>query len=541
MGRSHASSFPSPALSPRLRRAFVPGVTAALLAFLSAPVQAAPEDLRINEFMAANRTTLLDEAGDADDWLEILNTGEIPVNLEGMFLSDEPDDPQMWEFPDTVIAPGEYVIVWCDDEPDEGPLHAGFHLNADGEFIGLYEPLAMGNDVIDSTSFGHQAIDVSYGRYPDGAGSFGYMPTPTPGAENAPFGNVPPFFEDTAHSPLLPEGGEPVAVVSTISDDSQILEAKVFYDPGTGFEEAWLHDDGAHGDSLAGDGIYGGFIPGHPAGSHVAYYIWALDDSSATGTDPPSAPGETFGYEVGYVPPPLFVNEFMAINDATIADEYGEYEDWVEIYNRSCLDFNLGGFHLTDDPEQPDRFVLPDTTLPSGGFLLIWCDDDVEQGPLHANFKLSGAGEFIGLYDRSDHGLIPIDTLSFGPQSADVSYGRTIDGGGVWVFFAQPTPGGSNQGSAAPDWWPAAGKFGILRMPAPVRGRLDVTFRVPPSEAAQLGLFDPTGRCVCSWRVPAESGQQVARLGLDKLPSGVYMLRLEAAGCRSCARVVLLK
>jgi hypothetical protein len=383
------------------------------LGLFSSPVWGALEDLRVNEIMAANRVTLLDEAGDADDWVEIFNTGATPVNVEGMFLSDDPADTQKWSFPDTIITPGGYLIVWCDNEPEEGPLHTSFNLNADGEFVGLYEYLAIGNDVVDSTSFGHQATDVSYGRYPNGTGPFGFMPTPTPSAENAPFGNIPPFFEDTRHVPPVPADGEPVTVVTTISDDSQILEAKVFYDPGTGFEQTWLYDDGAHGDG-----------------------------------DPDNAPSEAYSYFVGYEPPALYVNEFMAANNTTIPDDYGEYDDWAEIYNRSDVDVNVGGMHLTDDPGDPNQFELPDTVIPARGFLLIWCDDDTEQGPLHANFRLSASGEFIGLYDREDHSLVALDTLTFGPQTADVSYGRLPNGGPDWVFFDAPTPGDPNGSSA---------------------------------------------------------------------------------------------
>ena len=91
-----------------------------------------------------------------------------------------------------------------------------------------------------------------------------------------------------------------------------------------------------------------------------------------------------------------------------------------------------------------------DQTLPSmapavlapGGHALIWADDDTEQGPFHAGFKLSKSGEDIGLFESNGQTLI--DSLSFGPQQEDFSYGRSVDGGDMWQFFENPSPGTAN-------------------------------------------------------------------------------------------------
>ena len=91
-----------------------------------------------------------------------------------------------------------------------------------------------------------------------------------------------------------------------------------------------------------------------------------------------------------------------------------------------------------------------DQTLPNlapiilapGGHMLIWADDDPEQGPFHAGFKLSRSGEDVGLFDTDGRTLI--DVVSFGPQRTDVSYGRSVDGGGLWQFCERPSPGMAN-------------------------------------------------------------------------------------------------
>jgi hypothetical protein len=93
---------------------------------------------------------------------------------------------------------------------------------------------------------------------------------------------------------------------------------------------------------------------------------------------------------------------------------------------------------LLDQP-LPD---LAPVVLAPGGHMLIWADDDPEQGPFHAGFKLSRSGEEVGLFDIDGHTLI--DAISFGPQRTDVSYRRSIDGGGLWQFFERPSPGTAN-------------------------------------------------------------------------------------------------
>ncbi len=140
----------------------------------------------------------------------------------------------------------------------------------------------------------------------------------------------------------------------------------------------------------------------------------------------------------------LFINEFMADNDHMIADEAGEYDDWIEIYNGENFDIDLNGYYLTDDLADPMQWAFPDVTIPSKGYLLIWADNNLEQPGLHANFKLNKDGEQIGLYNS----LAYVDSFTFVAQSTDISHGRETDGSEYWVFFNvnhnPPTPGTPN-------------------------------------------------------------------------------------------------
>ena len=144
----------------------------------------------------------------------------------------------------------------------------------------------------------------------------------------------------------------------------------------------------------------------------------------------------------------LYINEFMALNNSVIVDEYGDYDDWIEIYNPGTSAVDLGGYFFTDDLANPAKSQVADTassetTIPAGGFLLFWADDEAYQGIRHLSFKLSGSGEDVGLFGPD--GFTPIDTYTFGSQLPDTSMGRQTDGSATWVAFGgNPTPDASN-------------------------------------------------------------------------------------------------
>lgn len=140
----------------------------------------------------------------------------------------------------------------------------------------------------------------------------------------------------------------------------------------------------------------------------------------------------------------FYINEFMASNDTTITDESGEYDDWLELYNAGNEPEDIGGLFLTDDSTNLTKWMIPEgSDISATGFLLMWCDEDQEQGDFHTNFKLSAiAGEFLALV--ASDGFTIIDSLSFNPQTTDISYGRISDGNTSWDFFDTPTPNSSN-------------------------------------------------------------------------------------------------
>ena len=144
--------------------------------------------LAINELMAANSSTKTDPQGHYDDWVEIHNYSDTPIDLARMYLTDDPADPTKWQIPGgasqlTSVGPGGYLLIWLDGHTSDAGLHASFALDSDGEAIALFAP--DGATPIDSVAFGPQRVDVSYGRSPDGMGPVGYLLAPTPGASNS--------------------------------------------------------------------------------------------------------------------------------------------------------------------------------------------------------------------------------------------------------------------------------------------------------------------------------------------------------------------
>ncbi|HOB97339.1 MAG TPA: lamin tail domain-containing protein [Verrucomicrobiota bacterium] len=148
--------------------------------------------------------------------------------------------------------------------------------------------------------------------------------------------------------------------------------------------------------------------------------------------------------------PPLLVtiNEWMAGNTRTLADPAdGDFDDWFELHNAGPYPAHLGTYTLTDNLDNPTKFSIPaGTIIPPGGFLLLWADEETDQNApgqgLHVNFRLAQGGEHIGLFDPDGS---PVDTVSFDPQSNDISFGRFPDGAELPAYeMVEPTPRSPN-------------------------------------------------------------------------------------------------
>ncbi len=439
------------------------------------------ENITINEFMASNRSVLQDSDGQYKDWIELYNANPYPVDVAGMFISDDSLDPVKHRIParfsdSTTIPAGGFLVLWADDSTEQGILHLDFRLSGDGEQVILTQP--NGLDLLDSVTYPDLIPDTPYGRSSDGLGSFCYMP-PTPGASNRMYNY------------------DGIRISEIAASDHQVLA------DGSGEYDDWieLHNTSENEIDIAGLIINdtltpagGTFFPfGYPELTTIApdgYLILWADDSTEQGilhlgfglrekgeqvglftapgelVDSVTFPNQYDDFSYGLmdqdrwmcVPPTpgrkntlpvlenLYINEYMSDNENRLADEYGEFDDWIEIYNDNPFPVDLGGLYLSDSLQWPGKYRIssndPDrTVVAAGGYVIIWADGDSDQGALHTNFKLSREGEDLILsgydYRQMIHGI------SFDKQYSNFSTGR-LDDTGPWTDLP-PTPGAMNR------------------------------------------------------------------------------------------------
>lgn len=148
----------------------------------------ANRSIAINELMASNDSTVSDEQGEFDDWVELYNTTAQSISLAGYYLSDDDSELDKWPLPNVTIEPFGHVAFWLDDDEEQGEEHANFKLSADGEELILINPEGT---VEDSVRFEALEADQSYGRVVDGSGEFSVI-SPTYNSSNGEATNTVP-------------------------------------------------------------------------------------------------------------------------------------------------------------------------------------------------------------------------------------------------------------------------------------------------------------------------------------------------------------
>jgi len=318
--------------------------------------------------------------------------------------------------------------------------------------------------------------------------------------------DIPPVVNYIHSSKAIP--GEEYWVRAFVEDEDPMPSVQLVYRKNSGSTQyAAMYDDGQHHDHQAGDRFYGCILPPLQINETLSWQIKATDNINPASLLPCSPAFISF---LPSSDPQLFINELMANNDTTIADEYGEYDNWVEIYNGDDEAVWLGDKYLSDNLSNPDKWQMPDLTMQPGAFLIIWADGEPEQGPLHASYKLNDEGEELGIFDNETTGYFLIDSVSWGMQQVDISFGRQTDAGVPWVFFNGPTPGYSNVANSLPEeimqgrglhFFPNPVTGGTIRFAAPFTGK----------------MIDTVGRTI--WK-----GEEVIMIDVGNFPAGIYII-----------------
>ena len=228
----------------------------------------------------------------------------------------------------------------------------------------------------------------------------------------------------------------------------------------------------------------------------------------------------------------LLINELMSRNDNIYPDEFGEYEDWIEIYNTGKEAISLAGLYLTDDFSNPTKWQIPDsdlalTTLDGEHFITFFADKEPWQGELHLNFKLKQDGEQLGLYYKhSDNSIHLIDTITFPQLNNYQSFGRLPNGGLGWVEFDIPTPNAINHIINDMEH-ELIDNIGIKIFPNPTIGTLWLQPDKEIDKTYRISLTNLTGNILMEDEL---MGNNLQNLNLSKLAPGIYFLKLLSEG-----------
>jgi hypothetical protein len=266
---------------------------------------------------------------------------------------------------------------------------------------------------------------------------------------------VAPIIEEVNEPPTRPAATEIPAITAKVTpgDASGIDSVWLYWRdlPHGKFLKGQMFDDGAHSDGAAGDGVFGAATAAYPAGNKIHFYVEArAGNTNRTASFAPArAEGEPYSYRVALVTAPytpVVINEIMAQNQSSVADPQGDFDDWIELRNISDEEVDISGWHLSDEPNNPRKWAFPaGTKILANGYLMVWADEDGKDSPgLHASFRLGADGETILLTDTDANENAVRDSLTFGLQETDRSYGRSPANADQFVSM-EASPGSANR------------------------------------------------------------------------------------------------
>jgi hypothetical protein len=214
----------------------------------------------------------------------------------------------------------------------------------------------------------------------------------------------------------------------------------------------------------------------------------------------------------------VIINEIQSSNTSTLADNFGEYEDWIEIYNPNNFIVDIGGMVLKDNV---DTWQIPvgdtSTLLSPKSYLLLWADDEEFQGAFHTNFKLSAAnGEFLGLFEQDS--ITEIETVNFPPLLDNQSFGKCNES--IWVVFSNPTPLKANDCSNSSIY--SSKNEGLLVFPTISNGDISIDLPNYSGGIVNLCVFSMDGELVLN----KQYNNKTFRIDLSNLSNELYLLNI---------------
>jgi len=338
----------------------------------------------------------------------------------------------------------------------------------------------------------------------------------------------PPIISDVYVSNNNPEIGSKLNVQARVENvDPDRVHFKYRKSKIGNFEPLQMNDAGLSGDEVANDGIYGLQITIDSDELH--YYIFAENNLAVTFM-PQQAEFSYFTIRSDNNTinlDDIVINEFMAKNTSGMVNEYGKYEDWIELHNTSTKDLNLSGSYLTDDETKLSKYKFPDgTVIRSGEYLVLWADESESTDKfLHANFKLSASGEYIIL--SNSNGLI-IDSIKYPEQYDNKSMGRCSDFTKELYYFEKPTFAYENSCNSI-----ILNSYEMSIYPNPTDDLLLIHFK--PSTGRDnpivitkedVIIYDLLGMQIGNFTFNFHKDDRKVEIGISNLAIGVYFVKI---------------
>ncbi len=143
----------------------------------------------------------------------------------------------------------------------------------------------------------------------------------------------------------------------------------------------------------------------------------------------------------------IVINEYSASNYNSSTDNYGEYEDWMELYNQGGVAVDLNGYYLSDKAGNLTKFQINSAiNIDAGGYLMVYASGTgvVNANNIHTDFKITQTkgNEWWILTDPD--GVTVVDSIFVRPALVNDSRGRITDGDASWGVFNDPTPANPN-------------------------------------------------------------------------------------------------
>lgn len=448
-------------------------------------------ELTINEIMAKNTSFLSDANGNFPDYVELKNTGDVPVRLSDWFISDEELDPAKYNLPDVTLEAGGYILVFCDGEgyynAENGEIHANFGISSSGEEIFLLSKSGKRSSV----KIGESYSNISYGVVEEDETATEYMwfASPSPNKKNT--GKCSLNAQDvltktesalliTEYSnansyTLLNESGvySGFVTVKNISDADEDISGYCLSDK-EGKTEKWHFPAGtllkanesitvwcSGKDEVTQNEIHTNFklnskdselilslagtvcqkIDLSPLYEGLSVKINELDLSKTYRRLSSSVCYDTPEEAVTVASIGVCINEVSAVKGNGANEDY----DWIELYNATEEDVDLSGYTLSDDNDIRNVFTFKNTVIKAKEYLLVYCSginpETTKKNSLYADFKINTSGDTIYLTNTEG---VTVDMIESGKLRSSVTCGRRVNGSGERVFFKTATPGKKN-------------------------------------------------------------------------------------------------